>query len=151
MERVMWYHNFITNWSCREKFILYYSYISYARSAEVRRNSARNVWLVASYETVAKRNFRFSKHTVYDDIKSVCAQPVHKVKADWDERSREPVGNVRLKGCLVHADAARAAVGTDRELPISLSLLSLSIKRKKEKERRENHLFDALGLYPFKR
>ncbi|KYM87849.1 hypothetical protein ALC53_03284 [Atta colombica] len=62
-----------------------------------------------SYETVAKRNFRFSKHTVYDDIKSVCAQPVHKVKADWDERSREPVGNVRLKGCLVHVDAARAA------------------------------------------
>lgn len=63
---------------------------------------------MASCETIAKRNFRFSKHTVYDDIKSACAQPVHKVKANWDERSGEPVGNVRLKGCLVHVEAARA-------------------------------------------
>jgi len=72
-------------------------HISYAHSAEVRRNSTRNVWLVVSCETVAKRNFRFSKHTVYDDIKSARAQPVHKVKADRDE-SGEPARNVRLKG-----------------------------------------------------
>lgn len=55
-------------------------FISVMHGVEARRNFARNVWLVASCETVAKRNFRFSKHTVYDDIKSARAQPVHKVK-----------------------------------------------------------------------
>lgn len=55
-------------------------HISYVRGVEARQNFARNVRLVASCETVAKWNFRFSKHTVYDDIKSARAQPVHKVK-----------------------------------------------------------------------
>lgn len=38
----------------------YVSCISYARRVKARRNSARNVWLVASREAIAKRNFRFS-------------------------------------------------------------------------------------------
>lgn len=64
---------------------------------------------MASRETfVAKAEFQVFE-AMYDDIKSTGAQPVHKVKADRDERSEEPAGNVRLKGCLVCVEAASAS------------------------------------------
>ncbi|CAL1683456.1 unnamed protein product [Lasius platythorax] len=80
------------------------------------------------------RIFGFSKHTVYDGIKFARAQPVHKVKADRDERSGEPAGNVRLKGCLVCVEAVRAAVGADRAIALPI-LLSYSRWTQREKER----------------
>lgn len=101
---------------------------------EARQNFARNVWLVASCETVAKRNFRFSKHTVYDDIKSARAQPVHKVKQTG--MKGEPAGNVCLKGCLVRVEAVRAAVGVDRTIVTYFAFTTL-VKHKKKTERKK--------------
>lgn len=109
--------------------------------AGARRNFARNVWLVASCETVAKRNFRFSKHTVYDDIKSARAQPVHKVKQTG--MKGEPAGNVCLKGCLVRVEAARVAVGVDRTIVTYFAFTAL-VKHKKTKERKKRIIYLAL-------
>lgn len=82
------------------------------------------------------RIFGFSKHTVYDGIKFARAQPVHKVKADRDERSGEPAGNVRLKGCLVCVEAVRAAVGADRAIALFCSpTLAGHKERRRESER----------------
>lgn len=86
---------------------------------------------------------------MYDGIKFARAQPVHKVKADRDERSGEPAGNVRLKGCQDCVEATRAAVGANRAIDIYFArLLSVDVKRKKEKkskaEKKKNHLFSYL-------
>lgn len=68
---------------------------------------------------------------MYDGIKFARAQPVHKVKADRDERSGEPAGNVHLKGCPVCVEAMRAAVGADRTIATQFALLlSVDTKRK---------------------
>jgi len=74
---------------------------------------------------------------MYDGIKSTGAQPVHKVKADRDERNEEPAGNVRLKGCLVCVEAARAAAGVDRVIDTCFTPVALAghIRRKNEREK----------------
>lgn len=53
-----------------------------------------------------KRNFGFSWHTVRDDIHiyKIYAEPLHKVKASPDERSREPAGKRASEGLVeLHA------------------------------------------------
>lgn len=83
----------------REKFIFYYSYYLCARRVGALKLCPKTYGLWASRDTVTKRNFRlFKAHGIRRYKVRARTQPVHKVKADRDERSGRASGKRASEG-----------------------------------------------------